>query len=174
MNENLQKEQLNISNPHDNIKVDKLRFQYNKLSQLLVILGLVFVTVGMFLLITFDNYSDDNPIKVIPDFYIALDIVFGIINLLVLFLASEKVKYYDKNWSLFGVFIMAALNLVRIFLTPLYAFNKEWLTRGRLTLIIILLALGVVSLVFAGVIATRKYLLLSKHQKELKLWEKSN
>lgn len=174
MSKKIQKEQVNINNPYDNIKVDKLRFQYNKLSQLLVLLGLGFVTIGMFLLITFNNYSDDNQIKVIPDFYIAIDIVFGILNLLVLFLASEKVKYYDKNWSLFGVFIMAVLNLVRIFLTPLYAFNKGWLTSGRLTTIIILLALGVVSLVASGIIATRKYLLLSNHKKELNLWEQSN
>ena len=75
MSKKIKNEQVNINNPYDNVKVDKLRFQYNKLSQLLVLLGLAFVTIGTFLLITFNNYSDSNPIKVIPDFYIALDIV---------------------------------------------------------------------------------------------------
>lgn len=161
-------------NPHDNIKIDKMRFQYNKLGQLLIIFGLAFATIGMFMLITYDNFgSGGETRRVVPDFVIALDIVFGIINLLVLFLAGEKVKYYDKWFSLYGVFIMAALNLIRTFLTPVYALNKGWLTQGRFTLIVVMMIIGTLFLIASGIISARKYLLLSKHKKEIEQW-KSN
>ena len=160
-------------NPHDNIKVDKMRFQYNKLGQLLILLGLAFTTIGMFMLITFDTFGAQETKRVIPDFVIALDIVFGIVNMLVLFLASEKVKNYDKHFSLYGVFMMAALNIVRLLYTPNYANNKGWLTEGRFISVIVIMAIGALLLILAGIISLRKYLLLEKHRKEIELW-KSN
>lgn len=163
-----------MKNPHENTQVDKLRFQNNKVSQLLVIGALAFLTIGMFRLINYDDYASFEPKKVIPDFYIALDIAFGILNLLILFLASEKVKYYDKNWSLFGVFIMATLNLIRIFLTPIYALNKSFLSIGVYIQITVLMSIGVIMLLIAGIFATQKYLKLSHHKREIERWEQSN
>lgn len=161
-------------NPHDNIKVDKMRFQYNKLGQLLILLGLAFATIGMFMLITYDTFGKGGETtRVVPDFVIALDIVFSIINMLVLFLASEKVKYYDKHFSLYGVFIMAGLNIIRLLYTPFYAYQKEWLSQSRLITILIMMIIGALLLIASGVISARKYLLLQKHQKEIELW-KSN
>ncbi len=151
-----------------NIKADKLRYQTNSSAYALVMLSVAFSVVALFTLITYDAYGElELPYRVIPDFRIGLEIVLGIIMMLATFLAAEKIKYYSKSWAFYGLFILAGINLARIFNIPLYAFNNEWIPQTIKVRAIIELAASALLLVGAAVITIRKILILNKHLKEL-------
>ncbi len=143
------------------LKVDKMRYQSNKLASSLVFLSLVFSVVALFTLITYDNFGAGGTlVRIIPDHRVGIEIGIGIVCMLATFLAAEKVKYYDRTWSFVGVFVLAGINLIRIFHLPLYAFSKGWIPLAVQTQTIVEFALSAALLIAAGVISTIKVLWL--------------
>ncbi len=151
-----------------NIKIDKMRYQTNSLSYVLVMLSVVFSLIALFTLITYDSYGKGkNPLRVVPDYRIGLEIALAITLLLVTFLAAEKVKYYDRFWSNYGLFILAGINFFRIFNIPLYADKKGWIPNQVMINSIIEFIISVVLMLLAGIIAMRKVNLLKNYMKEI-------
>jgi hypothetical protein len=148
------------------LKVDKMRYQTNKIASSLVFLSLVLSIVALFTLITYDNFGLDGPlIRIIPDHRIGIEIGIGIVCMLSTFLAAEKLKYYDRTWSFIGVFVLAGINIARIFHLPLYTFAKGWIPASIQIQTILEFALSAALLIAAGVISTIKVILLQKVSK---------
>ncbi len=160
------------------IKIDKMRYQENKLSANLVLLSLVTSLIALFTMINFDEFSiaGDN-LRVIPDMRIGIEIGIGIVMMLYTFMASEKIKYYDAFWSRIGLFILAGINLVRIFNVPFYIYGiysdemSPMIPQSTFVIVILLFVATVVFLVLAGLFATKKINLLEKHMKEIEAHE---
>lgn len=96
-------------------KVEKLRYQPNKRSYYLALLAILFNVVNLFTVI--------NSTSVRPTFEIGVKILMNIILLLVIFLGMEKMKVYDKKWSII-VMVLGAIAFVRILWLP--ANIKQW------------------------------------------------
>lgn len=159
----------------ENIKADKLRYQTNSSAYLLVMLSVVFSIISLFILITYDSYGAyDTPFFVKPDFRIGLEIVLGIVMMLMTFLAAEKVKYYSKPWGFYGLFLIAGVNVFRIFNIPFYAYDNLWIPKDTMIISIIGFVLSVICLVIAGIITTRKIIILTHHLKELEEYGEIN
>ncbi|MDD4184615.1 MAG: hypothetical protein WC251_02535 [Candidatus Izemoplasmatales bacterium] len=151
-----------------NLKVDKMRYQTNSLGYWLVFLSLALSIIALFTLITYDEFvSVGTPVRVAPDLRIGLEIALAIVLMLTTFLAAEKVKYYHPFWSGAGLFGLAALNFLRIFNIPLYAFDNSWIPERIKILTIIEFALAGALLIAAGFISLRKVLLLKHHMKAI-------
>lgn len=148
-----------------NIKADKMRYQTNSLCYMLVMFSVLISILALFTLITYDSFGKGS--RVVPDLRIGLEIGLGILMLLVMFLAAEKVKYYDAFWSCYGLFILAGINLFRIFNIPLYAHKKGWIPTNIMTRTIIEFALTVVLLIIAGIISLRNVIILKNYMKEI-------
>jgi hypothetical protein len=148
------------------LKVDKMRYQTNKIASSLVFLSLVLSIVALFTLITYDNFGIDGPlIRIIPDHRIGIEIGIGIVCMLSTFLAAEKLKYYDRTWSFIGVFVLSGINIARIFHLPLYTFAQGWIPVSIQIQTILEFALSAALLIAAGVISTIKVILLQKYSK---------
>ena len=156
------------------LNIDKMRYQENKLSANFVLLSLVSSLIALFTMINYDKFSiaGDN-LRVIPDMRIGIEIGIGIVLMLVTFMASEKIKFYDAFWSRIGLFILAGINLVRIFNIPFYIYGLygdetvAMIPQGKFVMIVLLFVVSVIFLVLGGVFATRKVVLLEKHMKEI-------
>lgn len=96
-------------------KVEKLRYQPNKRSYYLALLAILFNVVNLFTVI--------NSTSVRPTFEIGVKILMNIVLLLVIFLGMEKMKVYDKKWSII-VMVLGAIAFVRILWLP--ANIKQW------------------------------------------------
>ena len=155
-----------------NIKADKMRYQNNKSSYLLVMLSIVLSLIALFTNINYDQFitgvGDDIPIFYVqPDIKVGIEIAIGIIMMLVMFMAAEKIKYYDALWSRFGLFILAGINILRAFNLPLYALEQGWIPYPNVIAIMIEYFASATLLILAGLIAFRKYHVLQAHLKEL-------
>jgi len=80
--------------------------------------------------------------------------------MLILFLASEKIKVYDQKWALYGVNFMAALHVWRAFRLPVYAYEKEWIPLSLRNYTMMGFLLTALLLVIASIITVRKNILL--------------
>ena len=151
-----------------NLKVDKMRYQTNSLGYLLVMLSLVLSIISLFTLITYDEFTIvGDRVRVIPDLRIGLEIGLAIVLMLMTFLAAEKVKYYSLFWSGTGLFFLGAINILRIFNIPLYAYSNQWIPDNIKTISIIEFAVSGALLLIAGIISLRKVLLLKHHMKAI-------
>jgi len=151
-----------------NIKADKMRYQHNSIGYTLVMLALAFGLIALFTSINYDEFSTEgNNIRVVPNLRVGLEIALGIILLLVTFMSAEKIKFYDRFWSLYGLFALAIVNLLRIFNIPLYDFNQGWIPVNTLIIIVIEYGLSIVGFILAGIISTKKYHMLTEHLKEI-------
>jgi len=86
--------------------------------------------------------------------------------MLMTFLAAEKVRYYHPFWSIYGLFVLAGINLLRIFNIPFYAFEKGWIRESTKMVTIIEFAVSAGLLVIAGIVSLIKVLQLRQHLKE--------
>jgi uncharacterized membrane protein len=104
---------------------ERMRYQNNIASFWLCILSILFNVVCIFLI-------NENR-KIMPDYYIGIDIVYNIVFMILGFMGAEKSKTYNKSWS-YILAIMGAIQVLRIFIVPLrfYLF-------GQLKIIIFLL-----------------------------------
>ncbi|MCR3905638.1 MAG: hypothetical protein NUK62_01225 [Tenericutes bacterium] len=151
-----------------NIKADKMRYQKNTSAYGLVLLSIVTSLVALFTMINYDTFSSgEGSMRVAPDLRVGLEIALAIVLMLTTFMAAEKVKYYDPKWSLIGLFVLAGVNFLRIFNLPVYAFNKGWIPAATMSIVMIEFAVTAGLLVLAGILSTRKVIILHKHMKEL-------
>lgn len=141
-----------------NIKVDKMRYQLNKVSYFLILLALAIQVFSLFQIIT--------PSTVKPSLQTAIEILVNIVLLLVTFLAAEKNKIYDKKWGI-AVFYIAAIHLARIFYEPMSLFNKAEISFWHFMFIIMQIIMISFLLVFAGIITIKKHNALKAHLQEI-------
>ena len=151
-----------------NIKADKMRYQKNSSAYGLVLLSLVSGMIGLFTLINYDQFlTVGTNMRVVPNLRVGIEIMLGIIMMLMTFLGAEKIKIYEPKWSFYGIFILAGLNVFRIFNLPIYAKSQGWIPTGTMVAVMIYYAVTAGLLIVAGVISTRKVIILRKHMKEL-------
>jgi hypothetical protein len=141
-----------------NIKADKMRYQTNKTGYGLILLGLVFSVVSLFMLIT--------PSTIVPNFGTAIEILVNIVLMLVTFLAAERCKFYSKNWATVSIFI-AGIHFVRALITPISLF-----TLGQISFLIYILSTSFlitasIFILIGAKITLDKFHILSKHMKEI-------
>jgi hypothetical protein len=140
----------------------------NSLGYWIVLLSLVVSIVATFTLITYDEFTGSgDSVRVAPDLRIGLEIALAIVLMLTTFLAAEKVKFYSPFWSGIGLFGLAAINILRIFNIPFYAFDKGWIPQTIKSRTIIEFVISGSLLVIAGVVSYRKVLLLKHHMKAI-------
>lgn len=106
------------------MQYEKFRYQPNKKSQLLSLLGIAFMIFALFKVINvykFIRFGAQNGV-ITPTSSLGVEILVAIIVMLVAFLMSEKLKSYDKNWLYVGVAV-TLYSFVKIFILPL-SLNK--------------------------------------------------
>jgi len=98
-------------------KYERLHYQRNNFSYWFCLLAILFDVLYMCGVIA--------PLQIVPDINIGLDVVFNILFLLFVFLGSEKLKTYNKNWGYYIIGI-AIVQIIRIFYIPnLFFFTEE-------------------------------------------------
>lgn len=149
------------------IDTDKMRYQLNSKSYLMVMLSVVLIIIAGFITITYSSFTaTSDEIRVTPTITTAIDVSALIILLLATFLAAEKVKVYQKVWVR-NLFIIAAINLVRIFFEPTIVFNRGELPFVRYVIVVVLMVAAIALQVLGAVITYKKAKRLEKHLKEL-------
>ncbi len=98
------------------IKHERLRYQKNKTSYLLALLGLLFNCLYMVKLL-----ADPD---IVPDIHVGFDVILNIVFLLFVFLGAEKLKVYNKTWC-FIVAGIGVINFIRVFYLPVRLLNLE-------------------------------------------------
>lgn len=149
-------------------KTEKLRYRKNGSAYGLTLLSLLFFLLALFNTITYDTYlaANDRP-RVMPSEHVAIDIVLAIGLTLMTFLAAEKVKIYDKKWSI-GLFVISGINLLRIFYIPLNSLNNGSVPQSYFIIqILIPMIISIALTVAAGVISYIKTNKLQAFLKEL-------
>ena len=98
------------------IKTDRMRYMKNKTSANLAYLAIVFNAIYFISI-----YSSDAK-NYYYNIEIGISVIYNLLFMLFVFLASEGVKEYDKNYSII-LTVIGALQIVRIFGIPLNAFS---------------------------------------------------
>ena len=106
------------------IQRDRMRFIKNSLSSSLAILGILF-DVLYFVSI----YQSDVDVYYY-NILIGASIVYNLVFMLAVFLSSEGVKNYKKNYS-YLLAVIGALQIVRIFIIPMRAHAATMLVNGE-------------------------------------------
>jgi hypothetical protein len=151
-----------------NIKADKMRYQKNSSSYRLVLLSLITGMIGLFTVINYDQFiTIGENMRIIPNLRVGVEILLGILMMLLTFLGAEKVKLYDPKWSFYGIFILAGVNVFRIFYLPVYAKSQGWIPNGTMITVMIYYAITAGLLIAAGIISARKVIILTKYMKEM-------
>ena len=98
-------------------------------------------------------------------------IVYNLLFLLIAFLCSEGVKSYQANYSVI-LYVLGALQVVRIFILPMQAHNAVVtvggvetvvMGNGQFIRVIIYLACSAAALILAGIINHQKSSALNRH-----------
>ncbi len=144
---------------HEIRKVEQMRYQNNGLGYLFMMVSLIAFIIALFSSITFNSYlyqeTNDYP-KVLTDANLALDIAISIIVLLVGFLSAEKIKYYSKQYP-YVIFVLAVINVIRIFTIPMSSLNSGNITiEYFLTAILLPQLISIGLMIAAGVISLIK------------------
>ncbi|HHW79423.1 MAG TPA: hypothetical protein GX742_01325 [Acholeplasmataceae bacterium] len=136
---------------------EKLRYQPNKKSQLLIIGGMAFMVYALFKVINVYRYTNQSTAGIIaPTLSLGIEILIAIFVMLLSFLLSEKFKSYDAKWNKVG-FILAIYSFVKIFIFPIIVYNKfnELIDEGQTIkynpkswLIIVIVCLVISSILF--------------------------
>ena len=159
-----------VKTPEDKyIQRDRMRYIKNSECATLCYLGLLF-DVFYFVLI----YRQD-----VGTYYytiqIGASIIYNLIFMLAVFLASEAVKNYKKNYS-YVLLVAGAMQIVRMFIIPLRARSAETLvageevmvmSNGTFTKAIIYLAISAAALIFSAVLNYIRCTALESHVKSL-------
>ncbi len=106
------------------IQRDRMRYVKNSLSSTLAIVGILF---NVFYFVSI--YKSD-----VDTYYynilIGASIVYNLVFMLAVFLASEGVKNYKKNYS-YVLAVVGVLQIARIFILPMQAHAAETLVNGE-------------------------------------------
>lgn len=138
--------------------VDRMRYQNDKLSYGLCLLGLV-ANICFFICIYRNNDLTQN-------YLIGLDILYNILFMLFVFLSAENAKNYRKKWS-YVLVIIGILQIVRIFILPKFYAEKGELVGGDYVRSIIYLIVSGCLLIFGAVVCFIKSSMLLNHLKTL-------
>ena len=151
------------------IQRDRMRFVKNSLSSNLCYLGILF-NVFYFVLL----YQSD-----VGNYYytiqIGASIVYNLLFLLIVFLASEEVKNYNKSYS-FILLATGAMQIVRIFAIPMAAHAATIVVDGaevavmqnsQFTLSLVYLVISAACLIASAVVNMIKCGALEAHSKYL-------
>ena len=146
------------------LKLDRMRYVKNTASSRLCYLAIL-LNVLYFVSI----YKSD-----VGSWYYQMlvggSIVYNLLFMLIIFLASEGVKNYQKKYS-YVLFAAGMLQVARIFILPMQAHQAEIKVRGQLTIVmqdpqfircLVYLAGSAVCLMIAGIINLRKCAMMNE------------
>ena len=106
------------------IQRDRMRFIKNSLSSNLAYLGILFDVFY------FVNLYQSDVGTYYYNYLIGISIVYNLVFLLAVFLSSEGVKNYKKGYS-YLLFVIAAVQIVRIFIIPMGAHGAATINNGE-------------------------------------------
>lgn len=132
---------------------ERMKYQTDKLSYWFCILSII-ANMTYFVSI-YTNRSVD------PDWVTGADVLINIIFMMVVFLASEKLKIYSRNWNIV-VLVIGALQALRIFWLPSHYKGLEMLVEGRYVFAVVCLTISAAMLFAGGINATINSRILSK------------
>jgi len=140
--------------------IDMMHYKANRVSFWLIILTIA-LNIAMFLII----YTTTG---CTPNLQLGIDLLVNVLIMLVCFLAAEKTKRYDKKWGIASIVIGHA-QVVRIFWIPLYYYIQfkdtgTGLSGAKFAWCAVLLVLGGVSMILAGMFNNHKYNTLALHE----------
>lgn len=159
-------------------RIDRMRYTKNKLSASLAYLAILFDVIYFI-----NIYASDINYEVGTYYYqlrMGVSIVYNLLFMLAVFLCSEGVKSYKKNYSYFLIAI-GAIQVVRIFLLPLKASQADYVVgevtakvmgKAQFTLVSSYLIASAACCVISAVVGLIKCSELHAHEKALK--EQSN
>lgn len=151
------------------VKTDRMRFTKNKFSANLSYLAIVFNAIYFVSVYSTDVGSYFYNIE------IGFSVIYNLIFMLFVFLASEGVKSYDLKYSIV-LTVLGALQIVRIFGIPMNAYNAfvkigskqvQVMERGQFLLCVACLALSAAVAIVGGIIAYAKTQKLRNYEKTL-------
>ncbi len=151
------------------IQRDRMRFIKNSLSSSLAILGILF-DVLYFVSI----YQSDVDVYYY-NILIGASIVYNLVFMLAVFLSSEGVKNYKKNYS-YLLAVIGALQIVRIFIIPMRAHAATTLVNeepvivmqgGQFTYVVACLVLSAACLIASAAVNFVRCRELSEHLESL-------
>ncbi len=156
----------------NNIKVDRMRFSKNTQSSRLALLAIV---LDVLFFISIYKYVCKDTTRSDEFYYTALmgaSILYNLVFMLATFLSSEGVKNYKPTFS-YVMFVLAAIQIVRIFIYPVNAHNYILSNEQRLMSdfqfirLIAYLVLSALCLVAAALINLAKSRALATHTASL-------
>ncbi|WP_025724470.1 hypothetical protein [Acholeplasma granularum] len=137
-------------------EVDRMRYQNNSTGYTLTFGGLIFFIWSLFTSINYSLFTGlADEVRVKPDFNVGLDITISIVLILVIFLSAEKVKAYSIKWS-YGLMVISAINIARIFYVPLLSFNSNQIPMDIFVQIAIAHSISAILTLVAGFVSLNK------------------
>ncbi len=148
----------------DDIKVQMMRYQANKLSYGIGFLALISTLFYLFPILNAADKFLNNQSDIA--FLIAVKILANIFIFLMTFLSVEKMKAYSVSFSILMI-VFGGLNIVRIFIFPLMFYTKDYITGGKFTYLVIVLIISAALYIFSGVVSYIKSTMLKKYLKRI-------
>lgn len=155
-----------VSNPDDEAtEVDRMRYEKNKLSANLAIIGIVFNALY------FVSIYKSNAGSYYYAIIMGASILYNLLFMLIVFLASEGAKNY-KSWYSYVLVLIGILQIARIFILPLRAHSTMISVSGQQVAVmsdaqfirvIIYLVLSGICLIASGITLKRKSADLEAH-----------
>lgn len=144
------------------LALEKMKYKKDKLSYALCLLGIV-LNVFYFCALYKNNDQFYSTWK------IGISVIYNLIFMLSTFLAAENIKNYNYKYSIF-VFVIAILQVARIFIYPKQALDAGALESSKYALITIYLCISATLLFASAIISFIKGFSLKKYveKKELK------
>ena len=140
-----------------------MKYQSDKLSYSLCVFGIIFNVI--YFVSIYTNRS------IAPDAVIGADVLINIIFMMVVFLASEKLKLYEKKWNIYAL-LLGIVQILRVFWLPMHYKNLDMLVGSKYILILLWLLSSAAVLILAGINATVNSAILSKANTMSELEEK--
>ncbi len=160
-----------MNNEDRQIQRDRMRYTKNSLAANLALVGLLFDVFY------FVNICQSDVGTYYYNILIGASIVYNLVFLLVVFLASEGVKNYQINYS-YILILVGALQIARIFIIPMRAHAATTLVEGaevavmgngQFMWVVAFLVISAVCLIASAVVNIIKCRELSAHLKSLGL-----
>ena len=151
------------------IKQDRMRFINNKLSSTLAILAIL---LNVFYFVSIYK-SDPIGTRFYYNVDIGLSVLLNLIFMLAVFLCSEGVKKYNRNYSI-ALIVIGVIELVRIFFLPLEAHSTlidgtedRVMGNGQFARVVIYLVGAAALLISSGVLGVIRSTKLANYKKTL-------
>ncbi|MBR4501974.1 MAG: hypothetical protein IKP22_08810 [Clostridia bacterium] len=150
-----------------NIKVDRMRYSKNTQSSRLALLAIV---LDVLFFVSIYKYVCKDTTRSDEFYYTALmgaSILYNLVFMLAAFLSSEGVKNYKTNFS-YVMFVLAAIQIARIFIYPVKAHSQPGLMSDfQFIRLIVYLVASALCLVAGALINLGKSRALAAHTASL-------